>query len=205
MNAVPQDVPARRDWRDVLRDAADLALVGFALVVGALPVVTAGAALATASAAVHDRITDGGWPDARTTLRRYVRGLPAGVPVTLAALAGAVLLGADLAALATGRVPGGAPALLVTGVVTAALAGYAGLVVVEVGRAGGRGWRAAARSAARACLARPGGWAAASGVCCVAGVLTALVIPVALPILAGYALAALHAVARRPAVAVEPS
>ncbi len=33
-----------------------------------------------------------------------------------------------------------------------------------------------------------------------------LVIPVALPILAGYALAALHAVARRhPTVAVEPS
>ncbi|WP_320064166.1 hypothetical protein [Micromonospora sp. RTGN7] len=201
-----QEGPARRDWRDVVADAADLALVGFLLVAGALPVLTAGAALAAASAAVHDRVTNGGWPDLRTTLRRYVRALPAGVPVTLTGLAGAVLLGADLAALATGRVPGGAPALLVTGVVAAALAGYAGLVVVEVGRAGGRGWRAAARAAARACLARPVGWAAASGVCCLVGVLTALVIPVALPILAGYALAALHAVARRrPAVAVEPS
>ncbi|WP_433341973.1 hypothetical protein [Micromonospora sp. CA-111912] len=197
---------ARRDWRDVVADAADLALVGFLLVAGALPVLTAGAALAAASAAVHDRVTDGGWPSLRTTLRRYVRALPAGVPVTLAGLAGAVLLGADLAALATGRVPGGAPALLVTGVVAAALSGYAGLVVVEVGRAGGQGWRAAARTAARSCVARPAGWAAASGVCCLAGVLAVLVIPVALPILAGYALAALHAVARRrPAVAVEPS
>ncbi|MFI1194615.1 hypothetical protein ACH4T9_15340 [Micromonospora sp. NPDC020750] len=198
--------PARRDWRDVVRDAADLALVGFLLVAGALPVLTAGAALAAASAAVHDRVTDGGWPNLRTTLRRYVRALPAGVPVTLAGLAGAVLLGADLVALATGRVPGGAPALLVTGAVTAALSGYAGLVVVEVGRAGGRGWRVAARTAARSCVARPAGWAAAGGVCCLAGVLAVLVIPVALPILAGYALAALHAVARRrPAVAVEPS
>ncbi|MGC4806912.1 hypothetical protein [Micromonospora sp. DT233] len=197
--------PPRRDWRDVVADATDLALVGFALVVGALPVLTAGAALAAASAAVHDRITDGGWPPARTTGRRYVRGLPAGVPVTLIALAGALLLGADLAALATGRVPGGAPALLVTAGVTAALVGYAALVVVEIGRAGGRGWRVAARSAARACAARPGGWAAASGICGVAAVLTALVIPVALPILAGYTLAALHAVARRRAVAVEPS
>ncbi|WP_229401422.1 hypothetical protein [Micromonospora okii] len=52
-------------------------------------------------------------------------------------------------------------------------------------------------------LARPGGWAATSGMCALAVV---LVIPVALPILAGYALAALHAVARRhPTVAVEPS
>ncbi|MER5705350.1 hypothetical protein ABT023_25890 [Micromonospora sp. NPDC002296] len=200
-----RDRPARRDWRDVVADAADLALVGFLLVAGALPVLTAGAALAAASAAVHDRVTDGGWPNLRTTLRRYVRALPAGVPVTLAGLAGAVLLGADLAALATGRVPGGAPALLVTGAVTAALSGYAGLVVVEVGRAGGRGWRVAARTAARSCVARPAGWAAAGGVCCLAGVLAVLVIPVALPILAGYALAALHAVARRPAVAVEPS
>lgn len=205
MSAVTQDGPARRDWRDVLRDAADLALVGFLLVAGALPVLTVGAALAAASAAVHDRITDGGWPDARTTLRRYVRAVPAGAPVTLAGLAGAALLAADLAALATGRVPGGAPALLVTVVVAAALAGYAGLVVVEVGRAGGRGWRAAARAAARACPAHPGGWAAAGGVCALAVVLAALVVPVALPILAGYALAALHAVARRPAVAVEPS
>lgn len=201
-----RDRTTRRDWRDVLRDATDLALLGFALTLGALPVFTAGAALAAASAAVHDRITDGGWPEARTTLRRYARALPASVPATLLGLAGAALLAVDLAALAAGRVPGGPPALAGTAAVAAALTGYAGLVAVEIGRAGGRGWRAAARRAARACLARPAAWAAASAVCCLAGALATLVTPVAVPILAGYALAALHAVARRPAaVAVEPS
>ncbi|MEU9515013.1 hypothetical protein AB0D28_20265, partial [Micromonospora sp. NPDC048169] len=117
------------------------------------------------------------------------------------ALAAAALLAADLAALATGRVPGGGPALALTTVAVAALLGYAGLVAVAVGRTGGRGWRTAARRVARSCPERPGVWAAASGVCALALVLAVLVTPVAVPILGGYALAALHALdARRPVV-----
>ncbi|RLP97435.1 hypothetical protein EAD98_06985, partial [Micromonospora sp. CV4] len=131
------DTAGRRDWRDVVRDAADLALLGILLVLAAAPLLTVAAAAGTASAAVHDWTRTGGWPTARATLRRFGRSVLPGVPVSLLALAVAGLLTADLAALATGRVPGGPPALLVTALVTAGLAGYAGLVVVEVGGNGG--------------------------------------------------------------------
>ncbi|MFV2116584.1 hypothetical protein ACFHW0_30250 [Micromonospora sp. LOL_025] len=192
-----EDGPARRDWRDVLTDATDLAVLGIVLTLAALPVVTAAAAVAAASAAVHDRYTVGSWPSARENLTRYGRALLPGVGVSVLTVAALGLLAVNVAALAGGRVPGGAPMLLVTVVVAAALAGYAALVVVEVGRRGGRGWREAAGVAAGACRAHPGTWAAAGGVGAVAALLAVLVIPVALPILAGYVVAALHAVARR--------
>ncbi|RLK10035.1 hypothetical protein DER29_6598 [Micromonospora sp. M71_S20] len=192
-----EDGPARRDWRDVLTDATDLAVLGIVLTLAALPVVTAAAAVAAASAAVHDRYTVGSWPSARENLTRYGRALLPGVGVSVLTVAAFGLLAVNVAALAGGRVPGGAPLLLVTVVVAAALAGYAALVVVEVGRRGGRGWREAAGVAADACRTRPGTWAAAGGVGAVAALLAVLVIPVALPILAGYVVAALHAVARR--------
>ncbi|MFF5054903.1 hypothetical protein ACFY1S_17155 [Micromonospora sp. NPDC000663] len=193
--AEPADAGGRRDWRDVVRDAADLALLGILLTVAAVPLLTAAAAVSAASAAVHTWTRTGSWPSARATLRRFGGAVLPGVPVSLVALAVAGLLAADLAALATGRVPGGPPALLVTALVTAGLLGYAGLVVVEVG--GGARWRGAARTAARACLDAPTRWAALSGVAVLAGVLAVLVTPVAVPILAGYTVAALHAVARR--------
>ncbi|MEU4365792.1 hypothetical protein [Micromonospora chersina] len=191
--------PPRRDWRDTAREASDLALLGFAVALAALPLLTLAPAVATASAALHDRGVTGSWPTTRTTLARFGRALPAGLAVSAVGLAVAGALAADLLALAGGRVPGGGPATALTAAITAALLGYAGLVTVAVGRTGGRGWRVAARAAARTCAQRPGTWAAASGVCCLAGLLAVLVTPVAVPILAGYALAALHAVAaRRP-------
>ncbi|WP_435205788.1 hypothetical protein [Micromonospora sp. bgisy143] len=195
--AEPVNVGGRRDWRDVARDAADLALLGILLTLAAAPLLTAAAAAGTASAAVHDWTRTGSWPSARTTLRRFGRSALPGVPVGLLALAVLGLLAADLAALAAGRVPGGPPVLAVTGLVSAALAGYAGLVVVEAGRNGGGRWRVAARSSARACLDAPARWAALTGVTALAGLLAVLVTPVAVPILAGYTLAALHAVASR--------
>ncbi|MET8040953.1 hypothetical protein ABZU25_08810 [Micromonospora sp. NPDC005215] len=193
------DTADRRDWRDVARDAADLALLGILLTLAAAPLLTAAAAAGTASAAVHDWTRTGSWPSARATVRRFGRSVLPGVPVSLLTIAVAGLLAADLAALATGRVPGGPPALLVTALVAAGLTGYAGLVVVEVGGNGGGRWRAAARSTARACLDAPTRWAALAGVTALAGLLAVLVTPVAVPILAGYTVAALHAVAgRRP-------
>ncbi|WFE99560.1 hypothetical protein [Micromonospora sp. WMMD964] len=198
----PVDAAGRRDWRDVLRDAADLALLGILLTLAALPLLTAAAAVGTASAALHDWTRTGGWPSAATTVRRFGRAVLPGVPVSLLALAVAGLLAADLAALATGRVPGGPVALLVTALVAVGLTGYAGLVVVEVGGNGGGRWRVCARSAARACLDAPTRWVALTGVVASAGLLAVLVTPVAVPILAGYTLAALHAVAnRRPITA----
>ncbi|MBC8993655.1 hypothetical protein H9X95_26270 [Micromonospora chalcea] len=199
-------VPARGDWRDTAREATDLALLGFAVALAALPVLTLAPALATASAALHDRSVTGSWPDARTGLARFGRALPAGLAVSAVALAAVALLTADLVALATGRVPGGGPALALTAVVVAAVLGYAGLVTVAVGRTGGRGWRTAARDVARTCPQRPGVWAAASGICALAVLLGVLVTPVAVPILGGYALAALHALdARRPVPAPDPT
>ncbi|MFY1615577.1 hypothetical protein [Micromonospora sp. WMMD736] len=200
--AEPLDVGGRRDWRDVARDAADLALLGILATLAAAPLLTAAAAAGTASAAVHDWTRTGGWPSARTTLRRFGRAVLPGVPVSLLALAVLGLLAADLAALAAGRVPGGAPVLAVIGLVAAALAGYAGLVVVEAGRNGGGRWRVAARSSVRACLDAPARWAALTGVTAVAGLLAILVTPVVVPILAGYTLAALHAVANRMPVRI---
>ncbi|MGW3811085.1 hypothetical protein ACWD50_31215, partial [Micromonospora sp. NPDC005113] len=98
------DTAGRRDWRDVVRDAADLALLGILLVLAAAPLLTVAAAAGTASAAVHDWTRTGTWPMARTTLRRFGRSVLPGMPVSLLALAAAGLLAADLAALATGRV-----------------------------------------------------------------------------------------------------
>ncbi|GAA3755252.1 hypothetical protein [Micromonospora maritima] len=198
--------PVRADWRDTLREASDLALLGFAVAAAALPVLTLAPAVGAASAALHDRAVTGSWPPARASLARFGRALPAGAAVSAVALAAAALLAADLVALATGRVPGGGPALALTAVVVAVLLGYAGLVAVAVGRTDGRGWRAAARRVARSCPRYPGRWAAAAGVCVPAVVLAVLVTPVAVPILGGYALAALHAVdARRPVGDPDPS
>ncbi|MEV1145196.1 hypothetical protein AB0I76_16135, partial [Micromonospora sp. NPDC049799] len=95
----PQDGPARSDWRDVLTDATDLAVLGVAVTLAALPVVTAGAAVATASAAVRDRFTTGTWPTARESLGRFVRAVPSGAAVGVLALVASGLLALDVAAL----------------------------------------------------------------------------------------------------------
>ncbi|MFV2102385.1 hypothetical protein [Micromonospora sp. LOL_024] len=193
-----------RDWRDTVRDAADLALLGILTVLAAAPVLTAGAAVGAASAAVHDWLTTGSWPTARRTVSRFGRGLLPGLPVALIVLATVGLLAANLTALAAGRVPGGAVASSLTTAVAAGLLGYAAAVVVEVGRTGGIGWRTAAVQAARVCLDHPGHWAGLAGTTAVAALLGVLVTPVAVPILAGYLLAAVHAVARRrPVVRAE--
>ena len=88
--------------------------------------------------------------------------------------------------------PGGTPLLVLTAVLVAAAAGYAGLAVVAIGADPGRPWRAAAR---RVPLNRA--LPAAAGVLALAGLLAVLVHPVLVPVLAGYALFALHVVARR--------
>lgn len=187
---------ARTDWRDLARDAADLALVGIAMTVAALPVVTAGAAVATASAAVHDRYARGQYPDVGTTLRRFLAAILPGFGAAVVAGLVAGLLAWDVAVLRHGSVPGGGPVLALTLAVVAALIGFAGLAVVAVGRQGGRGWRAALRVTARQGARRPLAVGSAAGVVFFAALLASAV-PVTAPIVAGFALLALHAVARR--------
>ncbi|MGC5028760.1 hypothetical protein [Micromonospora sp. DT229] len=191
------DQPPGRDWRDTVRDGADLALVGILTVLASAPVLTAGAAVGTASAAVHDWLATGSWPTARRTLSRFGRGLLPGLPATLLGLGGLGLLATNLVVLATGRVPGGPVGMALTTLVAAVLLGYLAAIVVEVGRTGGTGWTSAASRAARVCLDHPATCAGLAGTSLVAVLLGVLVTPVAVPILAGYALAAVHAVARR--------
>lgn len=180
-----------RDWRDTLRAAADLALLGILLTIACLPVVTAGAAVATASAAVRHFAVEDGWPRAVDIGRTFLRALVPGLGATAIAVGAAALVALDLAGLRSGAVPGGRPLLVLTAVLAAAGAGFAGLIVVA---AGSPGWRRAVRDAAALVTVRPSALAASTGVLTLAAGLAALLHPVVAPILLGYALYALHAV-----------
>jgi hypothetical protein len=188
--------PVRRDWRDALTAATDLALLGVVVTVAALPVVTAGAAVATASAAVHDFCANQTMPAWRVSAARFTRGLLPGLGATGVGLVITALLIIDGSAVGRGVVPGGRGLLIGTFVVGLAVLGFCGLVVVEVGRGGGAGWLAALRRAWPVALARPGLPLALGGAVAIA-VFLGLVLPVVVPLLVGYLLFALHVVTRR--------
>ncbi|MGN9910781.1 hypothetical protein ACTMTJ_24800 [Phytohabitans sp. LJ34] len=194
-----EDVPrwVHGGWRDTVRNASDLALLGILVTIGSLGVVTAGAAVAAASAAVHDWSADERWPGVRVTVGRFVRGLLPGILPTLVATVGGALLVLNLAAITRGVVPGGVALAIPTLLILVAAAGLAGLTVVEVGRSGGAGWRAAAAAALARGQRRPVAVLACAGVVALVGALGLMIIPVLVPVLAGYAVFAMHAVARR--------
>jgi hypothetical protein len=169
----------RRDWRETIALAADLALLGLLMVAAALPVVTAGAAVATGSAAVDRYLTDGGWPGVKFCWRVFRRSLLPGFGATLACAAAAALVVLDLQALRAGRVPGGLPLMAVTIAVAALAAGYGGLAL------------AGSRDRGAGVVVK------AAGVIVLAVLLAVLVHPVLVPVLAGYTLFALHVLARR--------
>jgi hypothetical protein len=189
---------ARTDWRDGLSTAADLALVGIAVTVAALPVVTAGAAVRTGSLAAHSVLAGERVPAPAELWRVFRRALLPGAAATAVVLAVAGLLVVDLVALTSRRVPGGSVAIALTGCVAAGLAALAALTVVRLGRDAGTGWIAAARWATGEALRRPGIAAATVGVLALAVVLAWLV-PATAPLVLGVALYALHVVARRAA------
>lgn len=184
----------RPGWGDTLRTAADVALLGVVLTIAALPVVTAGAAAAAGSAAVHHFQRYDRWPDAAASWRVFRRHLLPGAAAVAAGLLAAALLVIDVVVLRSGLVPGGGVLTALTAMLLVAAAGWAGLLLVALGTDPGRGWRAAARSAA---AARPGAVAAAAGVLLLAGLIGTFGHPVLVPVIAGYALFALHAVAGR--------
>lgn len=189
-------VRVRRDWRDTVAALAELALVGIATTVAMLPLLTAGAAIATASAAVHHRCATGSLPPVRDLMARLRRGLLPGIAAGAVALAVVAVLVVNAGVLVQGEIPGGGPVLVATGIVALLTIGYAGLVVVEVGRAGGTGWRAAVRRAWVASSAQP--WLpVALGVVVVVASFIGLAIPATVPILVGVLLFALHVTADR--------
>ena len=177
------------DWRDSLRLAMDLALLGIVVTLAALPVVTAGAAVGAGSAAIHRLITTGRWPTAAecwaSFRERLVPGLPAG-PLVLVAVA---LVVADVAALRRGAVPGGGPVTAVVLLAAAAGAGFAGLAAGFAGLSA----TGAVRMARRAVADRPHALAAATGTILVAAVLAVFVHPALVPVLVGYVLFAMQA------------
>jgi hypothetical protein len=195
------------DWRDSLRLAADLALLGIVVTLLSLPLFTAGAAVAAGSFAIGHLVANGRWPSAADLWsyfrRRLLPGLVAG-PAVAAVIALVVI---DVAALRRGNVPGGAPVLTAVLVVAALTAGYTALVAVQAGTVtaapiagGSRGefpGGGAARSALAIALGRPIVPLAAAGVLAVAALLAWFVHPVLVPVLAGYALFALHVVTPR--------
>jgi hypothetical protein len=198
MNPAPMnpDVVPRSDWRDSLALAADLALLGIMTMTACVPVVTAGAALATASAATDHACVHGGLPPMADLWRTFRRALLPGLGATAAVAAAGLLLTFDIRLLATGLVPGGAALLVVTVALAAAGLALGVLALVRVGATGGRGWLAAARWAAGRLAARP--WL---GVVLLAVLVLPAMLGVMIPatalLLPGFVLFALHVVARR--------
>ncbi|WP_344127134.1 hypothetical protein [Luedemannella flava] len=190
------EIGAGRDWRDTLRNGADLALAGIVTFVVAAPIVTAGAALATASAAIAEFCRTERFPSTGDSARRFGRGILPGLGASVVALVLVWLFALNLQLLREGTVPGGGALIAATTIVGVLVLGVAGLTLVEIGRAGGKGWRSAARAAVDVALRRPVVALAEGGVLSLA-VLLAVLIPVCAPILLGYALFALHVVARR--------
>jgi hypothetical protein len=186
----------RRDWRDTLSLAADLALAGILVALLAVPVVTAGAAVATASAAIDHRLTRGFWPPLVELWALLRKAFLPGLGATLAGIVVGVLLVLDIAGLATGRVPGGPAVLALTALVALALVSLACVVVVLVGRRQARGWLASGRAAVRVAAAHPASLLAVLGTLLVPVLLT-LMIPITAPIAFGFTLFALHVVLRR--------
>jgi hypothetical protein len=181
------------DWRDTVRLAADLALLGIIVTVLSLPLLTAGAAVGVGSHAVHLLITENRWPsfaECRRAFRaRLVPGLWAGPAA--AVVVGLILV--DAAALRRGVVPGGPVVLIVVLAAAALVVGYGALVAVRAGAA----TRGAARAAWSIATARPVTLVAAAAIVVLAALLAGFVHPVLVPVLAGYALFALHVVSAR--------
>jgi hypothetical protein len=191
----------RRDWRDTVRTAADLAVLGFLLTAASLPVLTAGAAVSTASEAVRHFLAYDSWPPAAVLRATFRRRLVPGLWAGPAALAGLALVVVDLAGLRRGLVPGGSLILTVILLAAVLTAGWTALVAVL----SGRGLPGAPRAATALASAHPPMLLAAAGVVLVAALLAVLVHPALIPILAGFVLFALHAVTARlhPAAMLE--
>ena len=183
----------RRDWRETVRVATDLALLGFLVALAALPLVTAGAAVTAGSAAIHHHLEHDRWPTARSCWSTFRQALAPGLLAGLAVAAAVLLVVVDVLAVRTGAVPGGAPLLALTVVLAAAGAGYGALMIVAVGADPEHSWRAA-----MATLPGHGRAAVAvAGVVMLTGLLAVMVHPALVPVLLGYGLFALHVVTRR--------
>ncbi|GIH17521.1 hypothetical protein [Rugosimonospora africana] len=192
----------RPDWRETVAGATDLAVLGVALLVAALPVVTAGGAVAAASAAVDHWCTHRTLPPVAVMARTFVRGIVPGLGALAVAVAGAAVLMLNVSATARGAVPGGPVVVAGTVLVLVAAAGLAGLAVVRVGQQGGTGWVSATAWAWRAALRTPAVPLGIAGLIALT-TLVGWMMPVVVPVIGGIGLLGLHAVTRRAGWAPE--
>jgi hypothetical protein len=186
---------ARPDWRDSLTLAADLALLGIVVTLACLPVLTAGAALAAASYAVDHACRHRRLPSTMDMLGVFGRALLPGLAAGAVVLTAAAALVLDLRLLSTGVVPGGTVLIGLTGLLGVAFVAVGAAALVRLGATGGRGWRAAVRTATTQLTGRWWLGPALAAVLVVAGAL-AVAMPVTAPLLAGLGLFALHVVVR---------
>lgn len=184
----------RSPWRDAFRTAADLAIVGFLTAFLCCGLITAGAALLTASRAVEHHLAHDAWPAPRALASSFRRALLPGLALSAAVIVVGGLLVADLLALRSGRVPGGVPMLVVVSLAGLAAAGLGAMVLVSAARLR---LLPAVRDALRTVASHPGRLAATASVLAVAGTLAVLIHPVLIPVLLGHLLFALHVLARR--------
>jgi Protein of unknown function, DUF624 len=186
----------RPDWRESVALAADLALLGIVVTLACLPVVTAGAALSTASVAVDQVCTHRTFPSLGELARTFRRSLLPGMAAVLVVLVVGALLALDATALRSGAVPGGPVLLAVTALLAAAGYAVAAVALVRLGQTGGRGYRDALRWSLRQLAARPM-LGAALVLTIVLPILLAATIAVTTPLLPGFVLFGLHVVVRR--------
>jgi hypothetical protein len=189
-------------WLSTLALASDIAVVGFAVTLFAMPLVTAAAALRTGSVAVHALAVDSRKVTFAELVRVFVRSLLPGLGFSVAFAASAVFLAFDFTLVRGERVPGGALMLGLLAVTGFGVLGVAGAALASLGVDAEGRWFPAVRCA----CGRPAQVAASGAVLAVAAAI-ALLIPFTTPLMLGCALFALQVLAarqrRRPANPVE--
>jgi hypothetical protein len=192
------DAEPRPDWQDSLTLAADLAVLGIVVVLGCLPVVTAGAVVAAASAAVDRACRERRLTGPAEFLRTVARAFTGGLGATTVAVAAALVLFLDLRLLASGAIAGGAPVTAAIAILGVAAIAVAGTTVVRVGQTGAVGWIAGLRWTLALLRRRP-----LVGLAVLVPVALAALLGAAIPatavLLPGFVLYGLHAIVRRAA------
>jgi hypothetical protein len=182
-----------RGWKEQLRRVGELALLGVVGVLASLPVLTAGAVVATLSTAVGHWADHDDLPSWREIGAEFVRRLLPGVPVSVVGVLAALVVSQQVAWLRDGVVPGGGAVLAVFGVAIACLSA---VVLLAVPRLAGGAWRAALAGGWTDLLRAPVAALAALAVTVVA-VLLAVLLPGVVLVLPALLVLALHAVHRR--------
>jgi hypothetical protein len=190
------DALPRPDWRETFALAADLALAGIIVAVGCLTIVGAGGVLVTASVAVNQAVVHRSFPSAASLWQTLRSSLGRGFVAVAVAGTAVALIWLDAAALRSGRVPGGTPALIGLGLVAAALVAVAAVALVRLGQTGGREFRPALRYALHVLGTRPLLGPAVLATLVVPVVL-AWLMPILVILLGGVALFAVHVVVQR--------